>query len=253
MGFNDYKINGWLSFLLVLITLVFVFLYFDTRHSNEILESRVNTLSSDLQNIVLNDSITTAKIKEQSFKEDYYLKQLDRDTTLILWLIPIIISIFGIFSFFNVRNIIAEQAENNRRYNEQQEIKYREFEHNILQFRAKLGLDDYESLKRQAKELYNKGLYSSYLETYFRALSQKTTFYILNKKEGNNITELILETYVEDLKEILDVLKSLDSKIRLSNDVVFNYNIKTVKEISNKEIDDLISKIRKNVIVEYIY
>jgi hypothetical protein len=252
MEFNNYKINGWLSLILVIITLIFVSLYFDVRHSNEILESRVNTLSSDLQKIVVNDSITTAKIKEQSFKEDYYLKQLDRDTNLILWLIPVIITIVGFFSFFNVRNLIAGQAEDQRRYQEQQDIKYRMFEHKILQFRAKLGLDDYELLKKQAKDYYEKRLYSSYLETYFRALNQKTTFYILNKKEGNNITEFILETYVDDLEEILSKIKRLDSKIKLSTDVILNQDIKTIKEISNDKINDLISQIRKNVVVEYI-
>ncbi|NCQ52447.1 hypothetical protein GW796_11340 [archaeon] len=251
MKFNNFKINGWLSFILVIITLLFVTLYFDVKHNNEILESRVNTLSSNLQKIAINDSITTAKIKEQAFKEDYYLKQLDRDTTLILWLIPVIIAIFGLFQFFNIKILLAGQAARQRSYNISQEEKYRVFEHNILGIKAKLGLDDYELLKKEAKNFYEKDYYSLYLVTYFRALSQKTTFYLINKKENNDITKIILSDYEKDLQEILDNIKNLDNKVKLSTDIVWNNQIKSIKEISNNKIDKLISEIKKNVIIEY--
>lgn len=63
--------------------------------SNSSLNSRINTLTqtySEKENLDV-----------QKFKEDYYLKQLDRDTNLLLVVFPILLAITTIATFAGVR------------------------------------------------------------------------------------------------------------------------------------------------------
>lgn len=51
------------------------------------------------------EPLTSEQTEMRQFKEEYYLKQQDRDTKLIMFLIPIT---FGIGSYFTYRKIVSE-------------------------------------------------------------------------------------------------------------------------------------------------
>lgn len=83
------------SILIVLIILVCI-----EYHNNNILESRINSLNKN--------SIDFKS--EKTFKEDFYITQQSRDTTLLLVVFPIIVGIVSFLTYINIterhRNII---------------------------------------------------------------------------------------------------------------------------------------------------
>lgn len=71
-------------------------------HNSNVLESRINSLNKN--SISFNS--------EKTFKEDFYITQQSRDTTLLLVVFPILVGILSLFTYVNVterhRNIIEE-------------------------------------------------------------------------------------------------------------------------------------------------
>jgi hypothetical protein len=74
-------------------------------HNSYTLNHRVNRLTETIDSFGRQQPPDSLTIFKQQFKEDSYIKQLDNSMTLILWLIPILLTIFGLISFnlFNER------------------------------------------------------------------------------------------------------------------------------------------------------
>lgn len=61
-------------------------------HNNNVLETRINSLNKN--------SIDFKS--DKTFKEDYYITQQSHDTNLLLVLFPVLVGIFGFFTYINV-------------------------------------------------------------------------------------------------------------------------------------------------------
>lgn len=85
------------SILIALIILVCI-----EYHNNNVLESRINSLNKN--------SIDFSS--EKTFKEDFYITQQSRDTTLLLVVFPVLVGIVSLLTYINIterhRNIIEE-------------------------------------------------------------------------------------------------------------------------------------------------
>ena len=104
------------SILIVLIILVCI-----EYHNNNVLESRINTLNKN--------SIDFKS--EKTFKEDFYITQQSRDTTLLLVVFPIIVGIISLLTYVNIterhRNMIESikaEAHKNKSENDSYHKKF---------------------------------------------------------------------------------------------------------------------------------
>ena len=97
---------------ILFILIVFVFIEY---HNNNVLESRINSLNKNSIDFT----------SEKTFKEDFYITQQSRDTTLLLVVFPIIVGIISLLTYVNITerhrnmiNSIKAEAHKNKSEND---------------------------------------------------------------------------------------------------------------------------------------
>lgn len=125
------------------------------------LDSRLNTLNNNFKRLVVKDSSLVKEVRFQQFKEDSYLRQIDRDTNLILWFVAIIFSVFGLISFasFNHRDQQIEEALEEKYNVHIKELKT--LEHDTNNLKADLNSESASNLNERAEKYFKEKKYDS--------------------------------------------------------------------------------------------
>lgn len=89
------KTNIFLYVVVILLCIGFTLSICKINHLN----SRLDTQNNLIYDIIKGDKQTEQQLKYQQFKEDSYIRQQDRDTTLILLIVPVFFAMFGYFTF----------------------------------------------------------------------------------------------------------------------------------------------------------
>lgn len=116
--------------------------------SNSSLNSRINTLTQKYT------EKENADI--QKFKEDYYLKQLDRDTNLLLVIFPILLAITTIATFAGVREEFKRNIAEIKSDSEKQISEYNKSIVHINNLRSGFSFQYANNLHADFKKLLSK-------------------------------------------------------------------------------------------------
>lgn len=228
-------LNFLYSFCIILL-LVFATI---TYHNNNVLESRINTLTKNSKDFS----------SEKSFKEDYYIKQQSSDTTLLLIVFPIIVGFVSLFTFANVvqklgatkteiENKIkekeAEWDEQHKRLNSLEiDLNFQIASNcidNAKKYRDESDFKNALMMSLKAMEKYSQilkiSINTEYKTDIYNLLSSVITydFELLKDIQTPFIVEDILyETYNKRIITILEVLNKEDS-VRFNN-IISKYKI----------------------------
>jgi len=103
-GKNTYLSRNWIILLTIGFILIVV-AQISIKSKVDNLECRIETTNNYFRKLVIQDSTLIRDIKLTQFKEDSYLRQLNRDTNLIFWFVAVIVGLFGLLSYasFNKR------------------------------------------------------------------------------------------------------------------------------------------------------
>jgi len=131
----------------VLILILVVFSAY-TYHENQVLNCRVNSLKSNSVDFK----------SEKTFKEDYYITQQNRDTTLLLVIFPLIVGLTSYLTYQNLRSSfesrILEMQTENEKNKAEYDIRHKEIDNLKFEFNFETSLLQ----GALSKDYYDKGL-----------------------------------------------------------------------------------------------
>ncbi|WP_424493782.1 hypothetical protein [Salinimicrobium sp. GXAS 041] len=210
------------------------------------LESRLSTTNQYLYKDLRISELSS----EKTFKEDYYIQQLNRDTTLILFVIGFVFVIFGLLSFktFEDRfsSYIAEsESKNIERLNE-----YKSLEVALESLNSKVSFDNSKLLRSKSKEHLSNGEYALYLEEALSSIRYFSDYYFWLLRRNDDLVEMVKKDLFKQIEEVHDNIKNR-APIKLTTDLVINSYISHIRKTNDIEIDRLLSKIHSLTISQY--
>lgn len=228
------NINFIYSFLiLVLISVVTI-----EFHNNNVLESRINTITK----------YSKPLNSEKSFKEDYYITQQSHDTNLILVVFTVLIAFTGLFTYVNIieryNSKMSEVKDEIEKYKSEYDVQHKRL--------VKLESDSYFqtaiSYYGMAKKLKQENEISKYLVFSMCAMEKyaqviKLTDDEIFKKRVQNTLNSIVDldfSIVKDEKNYFEVtdLEFYVHKIRIAT-------ISEALDIQNLQMfNTIVSKIK---------
>ncbi|WP_320052670.1 hypothetical protein [uncultured Acetobacteroides sp.] len=214
----------------------------------EHLESRIDTLNNNFRTLVLKDSSFIDRIKLIQFKEDSYIKQLDRDTNLILWFIAIVFGLFGLISYssFNRRVQIVEEDLQEKFNNSVGELD--QLKDSLINIRADLESESSTVNSQLAEGFLKEGNSDYYLFYSLLSLNKNASCYsrISNNKQLSEATLKSITTHLVCVNSKLDTIKP---KPKISEDTYLNitYSIRSINDI---ELIELLSTTNRLITIE---
>lgn len=228
-----------LSFGFIFIIITIISQYSEIRNLN----SRIDTININFKRLADNDSSLVSEIKFMQFKEDSYLKQLDRDTNLILWFIAIVFGLFGLISYasFNRRVGILEKEINNKYESHISELEL--LKEGLYNTKADLKYDSSDLNNKMAEDYYKDKKYANYVLYNLLSCSQLSVYYLFHKNKNN--TTLAESSYGDILARLNHIkvkISGLENKPKIKKEE-FTTITKEIRKIEEHEIIKLISKI----------
>lgn len=206
-------------------------------HNNDVLESRINTVTKYSKELK----------SEKSFKEDYYILQQSHDTNLILVVFGLMVAVIGFFTYQNVIakfDLKAGELKNEiiMYKNEGQELINKLGDLQISFYRD--GADiDYERSRR----FLSDGNISDYLSYLLSCVEKNIEFYsLLLLKNPNEDPDYIIKTNIDILNEVDNHIGSIVN-IPLTTSEIIEEHMIQIRKLGNKEIDKLLSKIHLKI------
>ena len=235
------------KYWLVVLSFGFVFLFttiFIQRTEIENLNSRIDTVNANFKRLATNDSSFVKDLKYIQFKEDSYLKQLDRDTNLILWFIAIVFGLFGVISFASFsRRVGSLEKELNDRYENQFE-SFKAMSEDLGYTKALLDFDSALVTDQIAENHFNKQLYDSYASLSIIAVNKRARYYLFHLDKDEKTAQYSLNLIRKNLKVLYDNLKGLKEKPIISKKDYLLYTTYT-REIEEFEILEILPKVQE--------
>lgn len=157
------------------------------------LTTKVESLNNQIVRFANCETKTIEDLKHQQFKEDSYIRQQERDTTLILFIFSVLIASFGFFTFKLSSDEFAFFKDKVKDDINNQHTKYETVHNQLVETQTDFysQIADYNEEKaKKYKSEHNELLYITYI---MKALNNHTTCYlnhiILNQ---NNVARAIL-------------------------------------------------------------
>lgn len=229
-----------LSILLIISIISVGFLY----SKNNALENRINTLSKQIEETAVCDMDTMQELAKRQFKEDYYIQQQNKDTSLILFIFGLVVTSFGLvsFSIFNTR--IKQVVKENEDKHEEHLTNYKDFEHKLSSFK-------YDFYNLQASINMEKAIElntNPYWHIYYTLLG--VNYYSeafkwdkkLNRKDLMNSNISRQKVVLTDLVEFINK----NTKQVLPKTTLL-YCLDNIRGFNNEDINILVSKIHTSV------
>ncbi|OYQ35079.1 hypothetical protein CHU92_11230 [Flavobacterium cyanobacteriorum] len=209
-------------------------------HNNDVLEARINTLVKYADADKLNS--------DKSFKEDYYIQQQEKDTTLILWLVPIIFTSLGIFSFITFEQRLRKLEEDERTKHEKHIENYTGLHKSILDLKSEYCFENaWVNFSKSTDMFYNNNLdwYVHFTITGCKYLSD----YIVRQYEVENLkgSKRAKEIIFERLTEVISRISEFN-EVKDVEPIVTAQYIKEIRDMGETDINKCLSKIDAKLI-----
>jgi hypothetical protein len=207
------------------------------------LNSRVETVNKSFQRLVLKDKTLEKDIKFQQFKEDSYLRQLDRDTTLILWFIAIVAGLFGIVSFSSInRRIITLEDDLEKKYGNHLK-KVNNLTDDLQDIKADLNSESYTINSEKAENFNKEKNYDLYVFYALLSGSKLSQYYIYHQEKKNiDVAEAALGSIRTMAQHVYERISILPTKPKLDKNS-FNILDRNLRKIDDVELNEYLSKI----------
>lgn len=219
-------------------------------HNNDVLESRINTVTKYSKELK----------SEKSFKEDYYIQQQSRDTTLLLLVFGVVVTVIGFFTYQNLA------AKFDLKTSELKTVinKYREEWTDLNDELGLLKVSYFYESATLSIEHANLHIPPSQVDKFsvynLRASSKYADIILWIRKRDemdkeNNIKDNVdpgptILTKITEIKTLLSrVNNRLDDthKVRPSSIFEIEKNINNIRELKNDEINRLLSDIQSKI------
>ena len=227
--------------LLLFCSIIFIFILISKVNSDN---NRFNTLSKQIENISICDESTIQQLSKQQFKEDYFINQQNKDTTLILTVFGVTVVFFGFFSYSLFESRINEHKKHYSSKIEEQDRKYGtlkfHFESLLIDITSKEG---YENAYKSNESLFNED-YGWYVYYILASVKYFSDYYeILKKRKGSkNLKSTIYDIQVKRLNDALSEVSEINSIPNLNSELIQSY-IKDIQRFDSTEINDLAFKL----------
>ncbi len=229
-----------LSILLIISIITVGFLY----SKNNSLENRINTLSKQIEETSVCDEGTMQELAKRQFKEDYYIQQQNKDTSLILFIFGLVVTSFGLvsFSIFNTR--IKQVVKENEDKHEEHLTNYKDFEHKLSDFK-------YDFYMLQASVNMEKAIEfntNPHWHIYYTLLgvSYYSEAFEWNRKLKR---QSLMDSSINHQKSVLtDLVEFINNNTKQTlPKTTFLYCLNNIRRFNNEEINILVSKIHTSV------
>ena len=208
-----------------------------TYHNNNVLENRINSLTKNSNNFS----------SEKSFKEDYYIKQLDRDTTLLLVVFPILVGFVSLFTFANVvQKLGATKTEIENKIKEK-ETEWDKNHSLILELKARIDLDSSHNSFSQSSYFFHEKDFEYYITSFLDGVKYKVYHHIWLSDKFPETTDIVEKEVISHLKRFLNKIDEIEIPNNLSNFQLTEL-IKEIRKVKNDEVDNLLSIIYSKLI-----
>lgn len=211
-------------------------------HNNDVLESRINTINTHLYKDLSVNTLTS----EKTFKEDYYIEQQSRDTTLILTVFAILAGLVSLFTFLSIERRFTTFKEEVKEVQKNYQIevskkqklhnkKLKKVKKNLWETYLKMSFEFIEIKRNSASKSLNNGNHEDYVINSFECAVHYSIAYMFDKNvdRGKILSELItflnsLNTYLKhspitiDLEFQSDIKKDINYINKINNSEVYN-------------------------------
>lgn len=225
-----------LSFTVGILILAIVIQYSQINH----IKSRLDTTNETLYRIASKDSLINQDIKLMQIKEDMYIKQQDRDTNLILWVIAIVFGLFSIISYSSfTRKVEQVEKDLNERYSEQS-TKFNRLAHELNRTKADLDRESGIASNERAFSYFETSEYDRYL--LHSLLSSQFLTYSFNfyKDEDEGMATSLLNQIKSELEGLVVRIKALGSHPSLEENLFMIFD-RDIREIDDPTINSYLS------------
>lgn len=234
---------------IIVVSILLLFLVsggFYISHKNQVLQTRIDTLSNHLQKVAIRDSLTLSEIGQQQFKEDYYIVQLDRDTNLLLWLIPVLLAVFGFVSWVNVSNLVKTvRLENDNKYAAQEE-RYVDIFKKFHGLKADYDADRANKNESDAIFHFERGNYDWYVHNMLSSVKYISDYYLWFKEQDAELAKILIQDKIRTLQNVYDNIKDRKDIDDISSHSTMAY-IKDIRRFDNPQIEKLLSLIHSKL------
>lgn len=227
------KTNFYKTILFILLSIGMLFMYY--RVSN--LEHKYETLKEANVRLKTNNPLNDAQIKERQFKEETYIRQQERDTTLILFVFSLGSVVIGLFTFRTVKEEFVNQInEVKKEYNDYKteiEKKHIEISHKYKKLEKDLNFESVATLMNEV-----------------RLVKDETVEISLRLSLTQKLIKFLKDSVDDDKAYQESIVDLIDSQIEL---IVFPF-IDKIMPVEEMILDDdrLLYNKRCSVIMNYL-
>lgn len=181
------------------------------------LESKFETLKESNIRLQENKPLTAVQLKERQFKEEMYIDQQERDTTLILSVFGIFSLLIGFLTFRSVReefvNKINQLNEKNAAYQDRIDNKYTEIAHSYSKLENEFNLDMAETYIKRASSFLNV---NNSMYVFYKLKSVNSYINALNNSLNENklLHDSLLKTMKDQVNSALSTQNIINERIR---------------------------------------
>jgi len=216
-------------------------------HNNDVLESRISTINKHLYKDLTVDTLAS----EKTFKEDYYIEQQSRDTTLILTVFGVLAGLVSLFTFLSIERRLTTFKEEvkEKQKNYQIEVSKKQKWHNKKLKKVKKNLWEtylkmsYELIyikRNSASKALTAGNQEDYVIDSFECAVQYSIAYLFD----NNVDKVkIITELISFLNSLNEYLKHSPITIDLEFQSAIIKDIDYINKIGDSEIYDLLNSI----------
>lgn len=213
---------------------------------NNHLNSRIDTLNNNFKRLATKDSTLLKDIKYQQFKEDSYIKQVDRDTNLTLWFVAIMFGVFGIISFasFNIR---VEQIEKvlDEKYDEHIS-ELNNLKDDVNELKADLNSDSATLYSEKADKFKRESKNDMYVFYELLSIRKQALTYEYHRSRNKTLSESIRESMNANLKVLDYSITKFENKPSIDKKS-FDRISDSIRKVDNTDLNLLVSKIHVNL------
>lgn len=211
-------------------------------------DAKFDSLKEAVIKIEQNKKPSDKNILISQFKEESYIRQQERDTTLVLLVFTFFASAVAFITYKGFVNKIIDYTTTAENKYADHKAEYEKQHNIILELKSRLDFDSAIKYERSAYDFYDKKMYGLYLENMLYSLKYYTdNFLHIIGTEGDS-TGLFTHEQISTLEEVYTKIKN---KSVQGVSMYSTYkNIKEIRQFNNREVDiylDLISaKITKD-------
>ncbi len=233
------------KYWLVGLSFVFVFLsttIFIQRAEIENLSSRIDTVNANFKRLTSNDSTFVDEIKFIQFKEDSYLKQLDRDTNLILWFIAIVFGVFGVISYASFSSRVRSLTKEFDKKYQSHILELTQLKESLNETKIDLEYESANINVQIAENFFNIGLHKESVFSTLLAESKRSEYFLYHRNKNEALAKSTYNLIIINLNGLLKRLKEYKEKPKMDKES-FTIITKNLRKVNKFEILDILSKI----------